>query len=258
MKDELGERIKGYEDCFRHTIPRKSCIILRLDGKAFHTLTRGMKRPFDEDLRECMFQATLALCENIQNVKLAYTQSDEISLLLTDYENIKTDAWFDNNIQKMVSISASICTHAFNKEFNQRFSTKKVAYFDSRVFLLPKEEVCNYFIWRQKDCTRNSINMVAQSYFSHKECHKKNTSQLQDMLMLQKNVNWNDYPIQYKRGVSFYKEIISKSVEALMIKGVKLPETVKRRVWKIDYEMPILTQDREYVDKWVFPQGEKV
>ena len=247
MKDNFGNRMKKYEECFKHFLPTKSCIILRLDGKSFHSFTRGMEKPFDSKLRQCMIQATLELCKKIQNAKFAYCQSDEISLLLTDYEDIKTCAWFDNNIQKMVSISASICTMAFNKEYEKLFDNK-IAHFDSRIFMIPKEEVCNYFYWRQQDATRNSIQMVARSFFSHKECHKKNTSELQDMLMLQKSVNWNDYSTQFKRGVAFYKEKIVKPATTTSTQFV-IPDNIERRVWKVDYEMPILSKDRSYVDR---------
>ena len=251
MSDNLGNRIKKYEDCFRHHLPVKSCVIIRLDGKAFHSFTRGMQKPFDTNLRDCMISATLELCSKIQNVKFAYCQSDEISLLLTDYDNIKTDAWFDNNIQKMVSISASICTIAFNDAYRRIFSdNKKIAHFDSRVFMLPKDEVCNYFYWRQLDATRNSIQMVARTYFSQKECHRKNTSDLQDMLMLQKQINWNDYPVQFKRGVAFFKETIMKPVEITSTKFV-VPENVERRIWKTDTGMPILSKDRDYINRWL-------
>jgi len=251
MSDSLGNRMKEYEDCFRQYLPRRTPVVIRLDGCHFHSMTRGMEKPFDEKLRECMIQTTLELCNKVQNVKFAYCQSDEISLLLCDYASIKTDAWFDNNVQKMVSVSASICTRAFNKVFRNLFpDSKKEADFDSRIFLLPKEEVCNYFYWRQLDATRNSIQMAARSVFSQKQSHEKNTSELQDMLMLQKGINWNNYPIQFKRGVAFYKEKIIKPIET-KLENFVIPENVERRVWKVDTEMPILSKDRDYVEKWI-------
>jgi tRNA(His) 5'-end guanylyltransferase len=249
MFDDLGSRMKKYEDCFRHHLPNKTCVIIRLDGKAFHSFCRGMDKPFDQNLRNCMINATLALCNQIQNVKFAYCQSDEISLLLTDYDNIKTDAWFDNNIQKMTSVSASICTIAFNNHSRVMYP-KKTAHFDSRVFILPKEEVCNYYLWRQQDATRNSIQMVARTYFSQRECHKKNTSELQDMLMLQKGVNWNNYPTQFKRGVAFYKEKVLKPVISAS-NTYAIPDMIERRVWKTDLEIPIFSQDRDYINSWI-------
>ena len=118
-KDNLGNRMKGYKNISRNHLMRRTPVVIRLDGKAFHTFTRGMKKPFDNILMESMQETAKYLCENIQGCKIAYTQSDEISLLLVDYENLDTDAWFDNNIQKMVSISASMATLAFNKAFSR-------------------------------------------------------------------------------------------------------------------------------------------
>ena len=192
-KDSLGDRMKGYENISRIYLTRRTPIIIRIDGKAFHTFTRGFARPFDDVLVKSMQDTAKYLCENIMGCKLAYTQSDEISLLLVDYEKLETQAWFDNNLQKMVSVAASMATMVFNKFFrnnidewgygnlpdfedggtNQKvdptllkqcqtyFSRCDKAMFDARVFILPKEEVNNYFIWRQQDATRNSIQMVA-------------------------------------------------------------------------------------------------
>lgn len=168
MKD-LEERMKNnYEHRFRTYLPRRTNVIIRLDGKAFHTFTRGCEKPFDKNIITSFDYTAIELLNNVQNCKLAYTQSDEISLLLTDYDNLETEAWFDNNIQKMVSVSASLAT----ARFNEVYPSSKTALFDSRVFVIPeKEEVANYFLWRHKDCARNSISMIAQSLFSHKELH---------------------------------------------------------------------------------------
>lgn len=211
MKDELGERIKGhYEDRTRLFIPRRTYTIIRLDGKAFHTYLRGFKRPYDERIMRVMDNTAIALCSHIQGVKLAFVQSDEISLILTDFDTIKCDAWFDGNIQKMASVSSSIATVAFNNAMyldeDIMASMTKVAYFDSRVFSIPdRTEVFNYLIWRQQDATRNSIQMGAQSMYSQKELHGKNTSELQE-LMFQKGVNWDKYPVGFKRGRMIVKE----------------------------------------------------
>ena len=115
-KDNLGDRMKGYEDTFRYYLPKKTNLILRIDGKAFHSYTKNCKRPFDDNLMDDMNQTAIKLCEEIQGAKLAYVQSDEISILITDYDDIKTSAWFDNNLQKIVSVSASIATAEFNKQ----------------------------------------------------------------------------------------------------------------------------------------------
>ena len=168
----LGDRMKNnYENITRYYLTRRMPVIIRIDGRAFHTFTRGFKKPFDDILVSTMQDTMKYLCENIQGCVLGYTQSDEISLVLTDYAELTTDAWFGNNLQKMCSISASMATLAFNKAFtrniskqSKRFYTEyleekdasyietleiamnKGAMFDSRVFTIPKEEVCNALI----------------------------------------------------------------------------------------------------------------
>ena len=210
-------RIKeNYESRSRILLTRRTPVIIRLDGKAFHTYTRSLNKPFDEGLIEDMQRTAAYLCENIQNVKCAYVQSDEISLLLTDYDNLQSESWFDYNIQKMTSISASLATAKFNqlrllrelKESNFEMSVGDIGYqtlanFDSRVFNIPKEEVSNYFLARQKDAVKNSINMLAQSLYTHgkpnSELYGKNSDQMQEMCF-QKGYNWNDLPFEQKRG----------------------------------------------------------
>lgn len=246
MKDELGERMKGYyEDRTRLHLPRRTYTIMRLDGKAFHTYTKGFKRPYDLNLMRIMDQTTIALCERIQGVKMAFTQSDEISLLLTDFDSIKTDAWFDGNVQKMASVSASIATAHFNNgmylDEDILAPMSKVAYFDSRIFTVPDlNEVVNYFIWRQQDATRNSIQMGAQALYSQKQLNKKDTSELQE-LMFQKGVNWNDYPVGFKRGRMILKELKVEVPDTYH--GV---ESVTRTKWA-SFEPPIFTQDKQFL-----------
>jgi len=207
MKDSLGDRMKSqYEVRTKYLLPRRTYTIIRLDGKAFHTFTRGMKRPYDLDLMWCMDQAAQKLCENVQGVKLAYIQSDEISLLLTDFEKTSTSAFFDGSIQKIASVVASMCTAYFNEAMRDRKLTESIAFFDARVFTIPDPiEVENYFVWRQNDAVRNSISMTAQSLHPHIELHGVNTSQMQDMC-IEKGVNWNDLPVGFKRGRMCIKE----------------------------------------------------
>lgn len=162
-----------------------------------------MKKPWDPDMIYAMCRTTQQLCKEIQGCKLGYTQSDEISLLLTDYEDIKTEAWFDGNVQKMVSVSASIATAQFNRSMNHMLN--KTALFDSRVFTIPDTvEVANYFLWRMQDAIRNSRQMLAQSLYSHKELHGKNTSEMMDMCMA-KGWNWNGLDTIKKQGTVFHK-----------------------------------------------------
>lgn len=248
-KDALGERMKGdYEGRTQTHLLRRSYTMIRLDGKAFHSYTKGFKRPYDLGLMRIMDQTALRLCESIQQAKLAYVQSDEISILLTDFDTPQTDAWFDGNVQKIVSISASIATVAFNNgmylDEEILANMDKEAFFDSRVFTLPShDEVLNYLIWRQQDATRNSIQMGAQSMYKHQELHKKNTSDLQEM-MWQKGQNWNDYPVGFKRGRLILKE---REVE-VSVRGPKAKpnETVKRMKWGV-FEPPIFSQEKAWI-----------
>lgn len=275
-KDSLGDRMKTYESISKTFLTRRVPVIIRLDGKAFHTFTRGMKKPFDKILTQTMQDTMKYLCENIQGCVLGYTQSDEITLVLTDYTTIKTDAWFEYNVQKMTSISASMATLAFNKFFkenikdyrlNHMFVTKTeglitedidyieimekkfdIALFDSRVFSIPKEEVCNCLIWRQQDATRNSIQSVGQAYFSQKQLQGKSCNMIQDMLFIEKAINWNDFPVSCKRGTCCYKRQVEKEVINTK-SGEKL--IVNRNEWYIDKDTPIFTQNRNYVEKWI-------
>jgi len=262
-KDSLGDRMKTYERVTRYYLTRRMPTIIRIDGKAFHSFTKGFKKPFDDILINSMQETAKYLCENIQGCKIAYTQSDEISLLLTDYDDINTSAWFDNNISKIISISASTATLAFNKNFKKNtnnmnsndFKTleeylninniyrKKLfsALFDSRVFNIPKEDVCNYFIWRQQDCIRNSIEMVGRTYFSHKQLYKVNCSQIYDKLLQEKGVDWNKFPTYKKRGSCIKKDIYHLNDD----------NNTQRSRWIIDKDIPVFTENRDYIEKYL-------
>ncbi|MDR2457452.1 MAG: hypothetical protein LBD41_03120 [Clostridiales Family XIII bacterium] len=254
MTDKLGDRMKEfYEKRYRILLPRRMPLIIRIDGKSFHNFSKGFKKPFDNIIRDCMTETAIELCNQIQGTKIAFIQSDEISLLLTDYDELKTDAWFDKNLQKIASISSSIATLAFNKalydkylssSLDQKFLEKKIfrALFDSRTFVIPKEEVTNYFIWRQNDATRNAIQGLGQKHFSHKEIQGINSSQMQEKLYSEKNINFNNEPIFYRRGWL----ILKKEVPIIMGNN-----TILRHKWEPDYEMPILTQDRNYIEKYL-------
>ena len=270
-KDSLGDRMKSnYENRSKTYLTRRTPVIIRLDGKAFHTFTRGMKKPYDEIFHNTMNATMKYLCENIQGCKLGYTQSDEITLLLTDYDTLTTDAWFDYNVQKICSVSASMATMAFNQYFALNYkayeneicegwntpdeelkycdavrSKLHSAMFDSRCFNIPEEEVTNCFIWRQNDATRNAIQMLGQCNFSHKELHGKSCNDIQDMLMLQKGINFNDMPIEFKRGVCCIKNrvICEPYGNRMLVYGVDEGK------WVLDKEIPIFTQDRDYVER---------
>ena len=262
VHDDLGIRMKTfYEQVPKTRLIRRCPVAIRIDGKAFHTFTRKFQKPFDEILIKSMQDTMKYLCENIQGCVLGYTQSDEITLILVDYKKLTSDAWFDYEVQKMCSIAASMATMAFNKFFGNNVgdcctynsereddtheqyehtlysAANKGAMFDARCFNIPKEEVTNLVYWRQLDATRNSIQMVGQANFSHKELQNKSCNQIQDMLMTQKGINWNDFPVYQKRGSCCIKEVDESG----------------RGKWIIDKNIPIFKgEDREYIDKLVF------
>lgn len=240
--DSLGDRMKSFEDATRFALVRKVPVIGRLDGKAFHTFTRGLSRPYDERLHQCMWAAAEELCRTVQGCQLAYVQSDEISLLLTDDAAPNTEAWFGYDLRKMCSVAASTATRTFIRamaeHLPERFAKFQFPDFDARFWNLAPDEVVNYFIWRQQDASRNSVNSLGQFYFSHKELQRKSVSDVQDMLMLQRDVNWNDCPTVQKRGACVVKHSIP-------LQGVE--DTVVRSVWSVDEDIPVFTRDRSYV-----------
>lgn len=241
MKNTLGDRMKTYyENRTKTFLPRRTYTMIRIDGKAFHTYTKGLEKPFDDKLIKDMDDTARFLCENIQGAVCAFVQSDEISILLTDFKKITTDAWFDGNVQKIASISASLATAKFNE-----LRPGKLALFDSRVFTIPtKTEVENYFIWRQQDTVRNSISSVAQSLYSHKELNNKNTDQMQE-LCFQKGVNWNDFSPSKKRGRMIVKMEYTQNIE---YKGER--KVVNRTSW-ISTGAPYFTKKRNVLQNLI-------
>lgn len=255
-KSSLGNRMKRYESVSKNYLMRKQPAIIRLDGKAFHTFTRGFVKPFDLVLNYTMQGTMKYLCENIQGCVLGYTRSDEITLVLCDYQKIDTDAWFDYNVQKMVSVAASMATMKFNQIFAkeaQEFyiandecesdetreklesyedvlerAARKGAVFDARVFTVPIEGVNNCLLWRQQDATRNSIQALAQSLYQHKEIQGINVKALQDKMFTEKGINWDDLPTEQKRGSCCIKNDDGN--------------------WIIDNDIPIFSQNPNYVN----------
>lgn len=263
VNDDLGKRMKKYEHVTRNYLTTRTPVIIRIDGKSFHTFTKGFQKPFDEILVRTMQDTMKYLCENIQGCVLGYTQSDEITLVLVDYKKLNSDAWFDYNIQKCVSIAASMATMAFNKYFAENvrpyvdaesqkldkyFETlahacQKGAMFDARAFNIPKEEVCNCLLWRQLDAVRNSIQMVGQANFSHSELQNKSCNEIQEMLFSKRGINWNDTPTHLKRGSCCIRKID--------------PENINRMPWTIDMEIPNFKgEGRAYVDDLIMIQSE--
>lgn len=248
---ELGDRMKQYyENVPKTHLVRRMPVIIRLDGVRAHTFTRGFERPFDHIFIEAMDATAEYLCKNIMGAKIAYTQSDEISLLLTDYDKLETDAWFGYEVQKLCSVAASMATYAFNEAFNKAYlnnlaelgemndydfahdrSRRKGLLFDARCFNLPKEEVCNYFIWREQDAINNSVNMIAQSFFSHKELQNVSNKEKVKMLLECGVDHEKVYSTAERHGRVYRKD--------------------SDGVWMLDKEIPVFMAEREFIETWI-------
>lgn len=203
-KTALGDRMKVYEQVTRYQLPRRTYTLIRADGRCFTNFLRYAERPFDAGFMAAMDEVALALCSEITGALFAFTQSDEVSVLVTDFDSTQTQPWLNGIVQKLVSISASIATAAFNQA-TVRHQLDVVehgtATFDARVFTIPDPvEVANCLVWRQRDAVRNSILMAGQAHFSHEELQGVSTDQIQELLWREKNTNWNDYPVGCKRG----------------------------------------------------------
>ena len=244
---------ENYENRAKTQLLRRTPVIIRLDGKAFHTFTKGFEKPFDKTMVEAMQATMLALCKYIQGCVLGYTQSDEITLVLTDYTNLETSAWFNYDVQKICSVSASMATLIFNKYFSKQcllyledYSSEindahnraisSGALFDARCFNIPKEEVTNYFYWRQLDAIRNSIQMIGQANFSHRELQFKTCEDIKDMLYVKDEIIWELLPIHKQRG-------------SCCIKQDHIYENILRKQWVIDNNIPLFKEEgRDYIE----------
>lgn len=283
-RSDLASRMKSfYEEVSKTRLLRRIPTVIRIDGRAFHTFTKGFVQPFDDVLIDSMHETMKYLCENIQGCVLGYTQSDEITLILTDYKELTSDAWFNYEVQKVCSIAASMATMAFNNIFSKYVkgfdlalayndngidteenrklyeiynkAAKRGAMFDARCFNIPKEEVTNLIYWRQLDASRNSVNMVGRAYFSHKELLNKSCSQIQDLLMT-RGINWNNYPTYQKRGACCVKrEIVSnKESDSPYPLKVMLPQTIVKtsKEWIVDKDIPIFKGNgRQYIEELI-------
>ncbi|MBV9849708.1 MAG: hypothetical protein JO250_08465 [Armatimonadetes bacterium] len=262
-RDSLGDRMKShYETRTRYYLPRRTYTLIRVDGKSFHQYTKGCRRPFDSLLMEDMDFTAVVLSKEMEGAALAYVQSDEISVLLTDFAGRQTEAWFDGSVQKLASLSASAATAHFNhfrlqrEVFNAEDEDKDVALararlacFDSRAFTIPDVvEVENYFLWRQQDATRNSISMTAQAHFPHGRLQGKSSNEMQEMLWQEKGVNWNDLPGGCKRGRCVVKTARVADVEYADKRTgeTRRAEGVERHSWEVVVP-PIFTQDRAWL-----------
>ena len=226
MKDDLGRRMKqDYEDALRLTLPRRAYTIIRIDGRGFHTFTKNLERPYSRELADALDQAALSLCQEMIGCRFAYGQSDEYSFLLTDFEKENAPLWFDGNVQKIVSVSASL----FTGYFNQAFASQKPAAFDARVLVISRrEEAAKYFLWRQLDASANSLNMLASAHYPHAELTGKSNTEKHELLFA-KNVNWAKQPADFKRG------------------RVVRPRA-KGHGWEVDLAIPVFNRNRAYLD----------
>lgn len=203
-RDPLGDRMKMYEAPYAFTLPRRTYAVLRVDGRAFHTFLRHADKPFDAAVVRVMRRTAERMCRKVAGCVLAYTQSDEISLVLQDFATINTEPWFGGVVQKMASVAASTVTSIFTVEYAgelERSHEDDYPTFDARVFTISDPvEVANYLLWRQRDCVKNSIGALALAHFSSSRLHNLSSDQRQELLWREKQVNWNDLDPGLKRG----------------------------------------------------------
>jgi len=235
---DIGNRMKEYEKITEYHLTRRVPVIIRVDGRAFHTITRRrFGKQWSMEFVEQMREASQFTMKDIQGCDFCYSQSDEVSFLLTDYRTIRTDAWFGYDLRKIISISASLMSSVFSRIYGKNVC------FDSRAWSIPQDEVCNYFIWRQIDATRNAIQMAGREYFSHKQLENKCCNEIQEMLFQEHGVNFNDYPVVRKRGFCIKRfKVYELTIEKCEPLGEK---------YEVDLNIPIFTQDREYIEQFV-------
>src|SRR5580704_10683790 len=215
---------QDYEDALRLVLPRRSYVIIRIDGRGFHTFTKQLERPYSRLLADALDKAALSLCQEMIGCRFAYGQSDEYSFLLTDFEKENAPLWFDGNVQKIVSVSASL----FTGYFNRAFGIDQVAAFDSRVLVISQRaEVAKYFLWRQLDASANSLNMLASAHYAHAELVGKSNAEKHEMLFA-RGVNWAKQLADFKRG-------------RVVRRGADGPG------WEIDLTIPVFNRDAGYL-----------
>ncbi|MFP3986922.1 tRNA(His) guanylyltransferase Thg1 family protein [Streptomyces sp. E11-3] len=223
----LGDRMKRHEAAYRTFLPRRTYTVIRVDGRSFHSYLRRADKPFDQAFMADMNTVADALCAEITGARFAYTQSDEISVLITDFATEQTEPWFGGVIAKQLSLSAALATAVLNER-----RPGKRALFDSRVFTLSDPiEVANYFLWRQRDAVRNSISMAAQAHFSHRRLHGVNSGGMQELLWSEAGVNWNDYPDGCKRGRATVRHTGERPVEYVDKRTQQTVQTTAVRSW---------------------------
>jgi tRNA(His) guanylyltransferase len=252
MKFEtLGDWSKWLEKNFSPEVMIPTLpVIIRLDGVSFHKWTKGLQRPFDEQLVQLMTETTKFLVEET-NAVVGYTQSDEITLILYS-DSRKSDIYHKGKKQKILSKLTGKCVSFFNEKRKELLPEHdKIANFDARIYQTPTlEDAVAQLLWRENDATKNSISMLAQSFFSHKQLQNKNGNEMQDMLMLEKQVNWNDLPVRYKRGT--YVKRMKKEIPFTAEELEKLPAKHQAR------QNPDLMIERKVIEVVEYPIFNKI
>jgi tRNA(His) 5'-end guanylyltransferase len=222
MNDGLGERMKQYEgaEAGRRLMPLLPALA-RLDGRAFHSFVRGLARPFDQRLSDLMIDTTTFLVRET-NATVGYTQSDEITLAWVP-EEFDTQVFFDGRVQKMTSVLAALCAAHFNRRlpaFLPGEFAERLPVFDCRVWNVPTlEEAANTYVWRELDATKNSISMAARAYYDHAELHDKSGPEMQELLW-RKGINWNNYPVFFKRGTFIQRRKVGRAFTAVELEAL--------------------------------------
>jgi len=265
----LSIRMKKYEDVNRYYLPSKQPVIIRVDGKAFHSYTKQSwcERPFSDILVKTFQQTTIAVCEQLMNCCIAYHQSDEVTFFLKDYERIEQQQLFAGNIQKISSTIASKFTAYFNKYMienllaaNKDISKLKLAEFDARCYTVPLHEVINCFIWRQRDAMKNSVSQYADSFFSSKQLHKKNTEDKKQLIRDTNKGDWDSLPLYIQRGTFFKKidlelpldTLSEQNLQYYIDNNLEIPDTIIRKKWIIDLTPPIVSDTKNYIEQIVY------
>jgi tRNA(His) 5'-end guanylyltransferase len=266
--------MKTYENAFSNKFPIKHPLILRLDGVHFHTNVKrwNCKKPFDPELIDAMQFTAKVLCESISGAKIAYVQSDEITILIRDDMDFGTMPWYDKKINKIMSVVAAKASNAFNYCYHQMrgdawenedgemvyegktITLPDMAEFDCRGYILPENEINNAFLWRQNDCISNSVQMLGRAHFSHKELQRKSNDDIKSMLIKNRDTDWDELATECQRGAciirkQFPKKIPSRDDKGLIMHG--LFDTIMVPAWTIDTEIPIFTEDTEYINQFM-------
>jgi tRNA(His) guanylyltransferase len=246
-KDALGARAKRYERAFKAYIPERVPLILRFDGRGFSALTSKLTKPFDDKFMNLMNETALYLCKEISGASFGYVQSDEISILVNNYLEKDSEPFFDNQVQKIISITAGMASAYFSLNSLSVFGETKLVCFDARLFVVPEWEVNSMFWWRQSDNIRNSVQMLAHSLYSHKQLEKKNSVALKE-LCVARGKPWEDLPLRYQRGRCFYKKDLE--VEGLNKKTGEIVKSIRHK-WVVDESPPLFCKEKVFIEKHV-------